>query len=356
MNNIARKLRADEIEHLQIILKKKNLKSKTRTLDRLRCAIYARKSQEDTKDTSLPTQIEYCKELIEGCNLLELSLVYQEDNKSGMWDDRPEFQAMIKSIQNNEIDVVIVYKWDRFARKSSDAQLYYDKVVSAGGTIITGDSILLVDSSHALFMQQMLWANSEYQARVSAERTIDTLLSSSREGKHVSGALPLGYKKEGSGKSSKVVIDDKESLIVYQIFDKLSSGLSINTVTKQLNTSGLRTRKGSYFTKQSVEYIAKNPIYIGTLVYNKFGAKKKSHRLLQKDYEEVVIENAFLPIIDKSKFDMVQQILESKITQRYIDTGYIYLLSGLIKCKSCGLTMVGECQTGRSQKAKEILL
>ena len=200
MNNIARKLRADEIEHLQIILKKKNLKSKTRTLDRLRCAIYARKSQEDTKDTSLPTQIEYCKELIEGCNLLELSLVYQEDNKSGMWDDRPEFQAMIKSIQNNEIDVVILYKWDRFARKSSDAQLYYDKVVSAGGTIITGDSILLVDSSHALFMQQMLWANSEYQARVSAERTIDTLLSSSREGKHVSGALPLGYKKEGSGK------------------------------------------------------------------------------------------------------------------------------------------------------------
>lgn len=50
----------------------------------LKCAIYARKSQEDETDTSLPTQINYCKELIESCSLLELAEVYSEDNVSGM--------------------------------------------------------------------------------------------------------------------------------------------------------------------------------------------------------------------------------------------------------------------------------
>ena len=124
--------------------------------------LYLRLSKEDKRSAnaesiSIETQRMKTSSFANKNNII-IRKEYVDDGESGVFFERPEFQAMIKSIQNNEIDVVIVYKWDRFARKSSDAQLYYDKVVSAGGTIITGDSILLVDSSHALFMQQMLWA------------------------------------------------------------------------------------------------------------------------------------------------------------------------------------------------------
>lgn len=350
MINPLRNIRQEEVEQLQLILKKKRLKTKTRNLEKLRCAIYARKSQEDSKDSSLSTQIEYCKSLINGCTVLELSLIFQEDNKSGMWDDRTEFQSMIKSINNNEIDVVVVYRWDRFSRKLSDTQRYYEMIVQAGGTVLAGDSVIMVDSAQSLYFQQLFWSNNEYQARVSAERTIDTLISRTKNDHIVSGGLPLGYKRESSNNKSMVVIDEIESAIIYQIFEKISTGMSITSVSNILNQSGLRTRSGSRFTKQSVEYIARNPIYKGTLIYNKFGNKKRKKRLLQRDYEEVVIENAIVPIVSKELFDKVQCTLDGKSSARYLDIGYVYLLSGLIKCKSCGHTMVGASQVGRKKQ------
>ena len=72
-----------ECQALSELLKRKAKRTNS-NVSTLKCAIYARKSQEDETDTSLPTQIDYCKELIDSCSLLELAKVYSEDNVSGM--------------------------------------------------------------------------------------------------------------------------------------------------------------------------------------------------------------------------------------------------------------------------------
>lgn len=343
-----RRLREDELDLLRGMIKKRNTKRSNPQITRLRCAIYARKSQEDTKDTSLSTQIVYCKSLIDGCDLLEHTLTYQEDNKSGMWASRPQFQAMIKAIQEKEVDVVIVYKWDRFARKSSDAQNYYADVVEAGGTVIAGDSVVVVNSASTLYMQQMMWANSEYQARSTAERTIDIMINKSKDGMYLSGAAPYGYDKEAG--TNKLIINIDESMIVHDIFTQLSQGLSISSVVSNLYNSGYKTRAGKCFTKTAVDYIAHNQVYLGKLVYNKYGGKKKSKRILQQDYEEVIVDNAHAAIIDEDTFNIVQEKLDTKKVVRVKDVGYVYLLSGMIRCKSCGSLMVGESQKSRTQQ------
>lgn len=119
-----------------------------------------------------------------------------------------------------------------------------------------------------------------------------------------------------------------------------------------MNSAGYTTRNGVYFTKQGVEFIAKNQIYTGTLIYNKQGGKKKKTRLLLQDYEEVVVEDAFPPIIDKATFEEVQNIIENKRKIITYDTNHIYLLSGLIYCSSCSKVMVGSSNTGGRSKSK----
>lgn len=103
INNIeelnVRTLRSDEEADLLKVLEKKRENKKYKNLEKLRCAIYARKSQEDTKCTSLITQVNYCRRIIESSTILEFVGSYQEDNRSGMWTDREELQKMMEEFR-----------------------------------------------------------------------------------------------------------------------------------------------------------------------------------------------------------------------------------------------------------------
>ncbi len=89
---------------------------------KLQAAIYARKSAEDERQTSLPTQIRLCMDFAEQYDFIEISTIYQEDNVSGMFTDgRSEFKRMMNAAKNGELDIVIVAKLDRLARDITDA-------------------------------------------------------------------------------------------------------------------------------------------------------------------------------------------------------------------------------------------
>lgn len=89
---------------------------------KLQAAIYARKSAEDERQTSLPTQIRLCMDFAEQYDFIEIGTIYQEDNVSGMFTDgRNEFKRMMNAAKNGELDIVIVAKLDRLARDITDA-------------------------------------------------------------------------------------------------------------------------------------------------------------------------------------------------------------------------------------------
>lgn len=58
-----------------------------------------------------------------------------------------------------------------------------------------------------------------------------------------------------------------------------------------------------------------------------------------KEYDEVRIDNAYDKIIEPELFDIVQQRINERSTYRCKDEKFIYLLSGIIKCKQCNRAM-----------------
>ena len=89
---------------------------------RLRCAIYTRKSSEEGLEqsfNSLHAQREACEAYVksqhhEGWVLLPTA--YDDGGFSRGNMDRPALNQLIEAIQQNRVDVIVVYKVDRLSR------------------------------------------------------------------------------------------------------------------------------------------------------------------------------------------------------------------------------------------------
>ena len=101
---------------------------------KVRCAIYTRKSSEEGLEqdfNSLDAQREACEAYIksqmhEGWILLEKQ--YNDGGYSGGTMERPAFKALLKDIENDKIDIVVVYKVDRLTRSLMDFSKIIDVV------------------------------------------------------------------------------------------------------------------------------------------------------------------------------------------------------------------------------------
>ena len=97
---------------------------------------------------------------------------------------------------------------------------------------------------------------------------------------------------------------------------------------------------------EMVNSILRNENYTGTLFQ---GKKKINYRIDKKiklDKENwIVTENHHEAIISKEDFDKVQEILDRK--SKVNKDGSIDILSGILKCKSCGSNMIKRTSKGK---------
>ena len=184
-----RTLQNKEIENLKKQLKQKQDKY---GITKLRTAIYARKSQEDEKQTSLDTQIKVCTAFIQQYkDLLELKNVFQEDDRSGMFaDNRDQYQLMLTQAERGEIDVIVVMKLDRLARDLCESTTVIKLLNMYKCTLLAGDDVSDSDTPSGEFMRNILLAQNQYHARRVASDVIHTDCNLAKQGKTVGGVAP----------------------------------------------------------------------------------------------------------------------------------------------------------------------
>lgn len=246
--------------------------------------------------------------------------------------------------------MIVVFAWDRLSRNTADILDLTDEIRKKNGVVIAGDSVITINSASALLLQTIQWAMNEYHARQTAEKTLETMVNQAETTtKYISGNAPFGYDRNSTG---GLDINTEESIVVSKIFTMIQNGTTTTAISKHLNSKNYKTKQGNNFTKQSVEFIARNPIYKGTYIYNGKGKKKKAKRLVLQEYRSVEKPHQYTAIIDDETFDTVQQILNNRENTRTNDREHIYLLSGLIRCKKCGKKMIGGSNSGGAKKQK----
>ena len=120
-----------------------------------------------------------------------------------------------------------------------------------------------------------------------------------------------------------------------RVFGMAESGSSVLDIVKTLNAEGIASPAGKEWSKTGIHKMLTNIAYTGTLVWGKSDKGKA---------EPVTVEDACPALVSKSQFrrvgDLMRSRAPSKIHPKRVAS--TYLLSGLVKCRSCRRALTGQ--------------
>ena len=135
------------------------------------------------------------------------------------------------------------------------------------------------------------------------------------------GKPPYGYSLGNQGKFEVV---PHEAEVVRLIFRLYLEGLGLRTITRRLNESGYRTRKGRNWNMVTLREMLRNRAYMGT--YQRFGLR---------------LPNNHPAVVSSEDLRRVQDLMASRKPLRRSGESEPFLLSGMVYCASCGNRMIG---------------
>ena len=249
-------------------------------MNKVRCAIYTRKSTEDGLDqafNSLDAQREACEAYIqsqkhEGWKLLKTR--YDDGGVSGGTLERPALKQLLIDIESNRVDMIVVYKIDRLTRSLADFAKLVERFDEAGASFVSVTQQFNTSTSMGRLTLNVLLSFAQFEREVTGERIRDKIAATKKKGMWIGGFPPYGYTKEEDG----LKINPKEAEILRDLFEAYARlGCVRKTVTyaaeKKYRTrvqvwrSG-RTRGGGPFNRGGLYHLISNPLYIGKIKHH----------------------------------------------------------------------------------------
>ncbi|WP_026562916.1 recombinase family protein [Bacillus sp. J37] len=150
---------------------------------------------------------------------------------------------------------------------------------------------------------------SEKERQVKAARIALGLKRAREQGKVIISRVPFGYRSA----CGKLQIDVQEGKVVEKVFQCLAAEKSYKDVSNLLNSQGY-FYKNRPWTSSKIRIIAKSPIYIGELYFNKTttrfldGEKSQTIKNPQSEWQKISVPS----IVKPELFNRVQKILSMK--------------------------------------------
>lgn len=265
-------------------------------------------------------------------NNISIIKYYIDEAKSGTKDTRDSFQNMISdACKFKDVQAILVWKTDRFARKAMDSLYYRNRLEKIGVKLISITQPIDTETPEGKLMSTMLAGMDEYYSQNLASNVKRALKLNAQNAQFNGGIAPLGYDII----NKRYVINEQEASCVRFIYDMYIEGYSLIEIALKLNSMGFRTKKNKPFSKTSIYDIIDNEKYIGNYIFNK--GTKSNHSGMRED--AIIIENAIPQIISREVFEKAMNKRTRRKNAENTAKNF-YLLSGLIKCE-CGGSYVG---------------
>ncbi|MBU5353195.1 recombinase family protein [Paenibacillus barcinonensis] len=322
-------------------------------------AIYARVSTEEQAENgySIDAQLDILRNY---CTTTQAEVVdeYVDRGVSGKSiDGRYELQRLLKDAEESKFDEVIVWKFNRMARKNIDLLHIVEKLEKNNISFRSYSENFETSTPMGRFALQMMGAVGELERNTIIDNVKMGHRQRARMGFH-NGKVPLGYTiVEGKGASreakTEVIIVEEEAVIVRYIFEQYAAGHGLKTIANDLNHRGRKTKNGKPFSTTAIRDLLDNPMFVGKIRYNQYENWAEKRRK-GKSSDTILVDGHHPPMISQELWDKVQLLRKKKGTLPKKRFEGEYLLTGLIRCPECGAAMTASRTVNRSKDGEKI--
>ncbi len=332
-------------------------------------ALYCRLSKDDgtnNESMSISTQKTMLKDYAKRNGFLNCQF-YVDDGYSGTNYDRPAFRQLIEDIQDGEVSTLITKDLSRLGRNYLETGTYIEVFFPNHDVryIAINDGVDSIDNAQMDITPFRNIINEMY-AKDTSRKIKSALHARKMQGKYMATTAPFGYQKDEKD-HNHLVIDEVTAPVVELIFSIAEEGVGLHTICNRLRKA--KVMKPSFYKKELFErfmdeekmydwdtaYVSQilhNPVYAGNLTVA--DKPTKTMRSKKRQYipyaEREIIYGTHEPIIEQSRWNTVQKILESRppvIGES--SSGYDNIFRGVIKCADCGSAMLAKVEQKRKR-------
>lgn len=329
----------------------------------IQAAAYLRLSIEDgdkAESNSIGNQRELIRDFAAERPGLHLVEEYADDGYTGTNFERPGFKRMMEDIKSGKINCIIVKDFSRLGRNFVETGQYLEQVFPLFGVrvIAINDNYdsLNSQSRDGMLVPIKSMINEMYSKDLS--KKIQSCFRSKEARGEIYTPVPFGYKRN---QQNHLILDEEVSDVVVRIFLWKKSGMKEREIAKKLSAQGIPTPftrrcqlgylkntlrvKDPAWQTVFVTKVLENPIYTGTMVYNRI-AYDETYRKIGRNPRESwrMVPDSHPAIISWELFDEVSALREAEqavreerkkwCRQRRESNPNIF--KGRIFCKECG--------------------
>jgi site-specific DNA recombinase len=297
--------------------------------DKIKVGLYIRVStgRQVKEGDSLEEQENELKKFCEYRNF-QIHKIYIEKGRSGGNTNRPEYQKLLKDMQNNKIGAVVVKKVDRFSRSSVDFENFINLAQKNEVEFISLRENFDTTTAIGKAMLKIVLVFAQLEREQTSERLIDVLDFRASQGMYNGGIPPYGY----TNVNKELIPYPREKQVVQMIFSNFLEHKSTASIARLLNESDCKYRKNKLWIKQQIQRILQNPVYIGKTKW-KGGVYQGLHQ----------------PMISDKQFALIQEIF--KLNRYGKESGQTKaMLQKLLVCGFCFAPMTPSHSVNRHKK------
>jgi DNA invertase Pin-like site-specific DNA recombinase len=317
--------------------------------------LYRVSTKKQVEENDIPMQKNACNTFIDSMPGWFLAQEYYEKGVSGYHksaDQRDILQHVRSDAENGLFDVLLVFMFDRLGRREDETPFIVEWFVEQGIEVwsVKEGQQRFENRADKLINYIRFWQSGGESEKTSM-RVKEKHKQMVEEGQFRGGTAPYGYKLvESENKNNKgyrlkeLTVDEKECEVVKLIFKLVcESGYGGHRVSKYLNERGIKTKRGNFWTTDTVMQLLKNPIYKGFYVSGKRPSTRgESKRVSSDNWLYSNEKQPHLIIIDEHLWNTAEEIRESRKakTGKYPkQTKGPLLFVGLVKCAVCGANL-----------------
>jgi len=285
-----------------------------------RCAIYIRVStaEQQMHGKSLQAQQDFLEEYAH-THQMSVAAVYADEGKTARKElrKRKAIHALLESVKQGNIDIILFWKMDRWFRNVSDFYKVQDILDLYGVKwIAVAEPNINMDTRDGRLNLNIMLSIGQNEVDTTSERIRFVNENSIRQGKVIFGnpSMPFGYKVAVIDNIKRMVKDEEYQSIVADTFDYYLRHQSKSATIRHMNQ-----KYGSILTVSRIRSMCTNPMYAGIYRNN---------------------PNYCPAYITLEEYHQLQSIQKQNPHLRTpLKDNAVYLFSGLIKCPACGRIM-----------------